>query len=359
MLITMVQAVQTLGLQVQTGVSDINILCPKCSGQHSSSRLTMNVNYEENVFRCPRCGFSGGVYAFIAFYKGWEVEDVEAHIRAGDLGTLDMPHGDDSDVAPVVRPLASLPQRHEVYTAMLQALNLTVAHRADLVARGLSNAQIDKIGFKSYPRFMDLTSIPQKLVAQGLDLRGVPGFGLNSAGAWSLAKFGDGGFLIPNRNGQGLILGFQIRFDHPTDQRGKYGYFSSKTMDGGTACGGWCCWAGDDIAHNDPANPFDVILIEGPLKAYIVNALSGHNVISVPGVAALKKVPSALQQMKPMGLRNLLVAYDMDSFKNPDVANHLQKLCDILDTLQISHKRLTWDANFNGLDDWIVQSGEF
>ena len=241
---------------------------------------------------------------------------------------------------------------------MLSMLELSEQHHDALIRRGLDDKAIEEIGFKSLPRFMSPTVIPSKLIARGFDLRGVPGFGIGKNNAWQISRQPDGGFLIPNRNGTGLIQGFQIRFDHPSDRIPKYGYLTSKGMQGGTKCGTWCCWVGEDLTKHDPTIPFDVILIEGPLKAYIVNHLTGHNIISVPGVNALKKVPSALQSMVEFGLHKVMIAYDMDSETNEDVARQLNRLREILDNLNIKHATMKWDAKYKGLDDWML-SPEF
>lgn len=97
-----------------------------------------------------------------------------------------------------------------------------------------------------------------------------------------------------------------------------------------------------NFATDPTPNPFDVILIEGPLKALIVNDITGCNVISVPGVSALKKVPAALQSMVQFGLREVLIAYDMDSDTNKDVRAQLERLREILDNINIKHRTMRW-----------------
>ena len=105
--------------------------------------------------------------------------------------------------------------------------------------------------------------------------------------------------------------------------------------------------------------PFDVLLIEGPLKAYIVNAVTGANLISVPGVNALKMVFHPLQEMIPLGLRTVLIAYDMDAETNPDVKKQLDRVRADLRTLSIPHQTLNWDHNYKGLDDYVTGCSGF
>ena len=42
------------------------IPCPCCDDKPKSRHL--NVNLRKDVFRCPRCGFSGGVFDLYAYY---------------------------------------------------------------------------------------------------------------------------------------------------------------------------------------------------------------------------------------------------------------------------------------------------
>lgn len=347
--------------------SECYVFCPLCSPQHNSSRRTLNLNFENNTYRCARCGtFAGGVYKFVSHYTGWPYKKVKYNIQRGMLNNYMPEHPDvqsddgletSGDVSKSV--IAPITQRNEVYNALLNALNLSSEHRSALKERGLTDEAIDRLGFKSLPKYIDPCIIPKKLMNAGYDLRGVPGFGINAKGEWSLAKMPDGGFLIPNRNGSAYIQGFQIRFDHPSDTIPKYGYFTSKKMQGGTKAGSWCCWAGEDLMfrlNNKVTDPFDVIIIEGPLKALIVHEVTKCNVISVPGVAALQNVPSALKAMIPLGLRKAYIAYDMDSKSNAQVAAQLRKLIGMLHDLKIPSTTMEWDPEYKGLDDWITSS---
>lgn len=340
-----------------TDVSSINCLCPKCKGLHTSKRQTLHIDYESNVFSCARCGYSGGVYDFVSFYTGWPKEEVQDRIKKGELKNYVPKDGevDDAETTAVGISIAPVKRRDEVYREMLGLMQLQEFHRQDLLARGLTNEQIDKIGFKSYIKYQDFSVIPKKLIARGFNLAGVPGFGLQANGEWAMAKLPDSGFLIPVKNGNDKIQGFQIRFNHKTNSIPKYGYFTSGKMVGGTKCSPWPCWVGEKLTDkNRQVKPFDVILIEGPLKAYIVNALTGANVIAVPGVNALGQIPNALQAMQQYGLNKVLVAYDMDSYDNPVVDAQLQKLFGILSNLSIPAERMVWDRNYKGLDDYLV-----
>lgn len=360
-------AVKALGLRYAGADSDLididasqaNMLCPNCAKDHESQRETLNLNFEEDVFSCKRCGFSGGVHQFITYYTGWESKDIAKNIRAGKLSgvNLDAAGNAQSDEAPKTSTtIAPIERRHQVYTAMLKNLELLPGHRDDLRRRGLSDEAIERIGFRSLSKYLDRNALPKKLITDGYDLRGIPGFGLENA-KWALAGQKDSGYLIPLRNGSGMIQGFQIRYDHPSASNGKYGYFSSqqKGLDDGVKSAVWSAWAGDDVSKSK--EPFDIIITEGPLKGYIVHERTGANVLAVPGVNSLSKLGPALKSFKGFGLRTVYIAYDMDLFDNQDVAKALCGLIEMIKELALPFKIMVWGDEQKGLDDWVVATG--
>jgi hypothetical protein len=358
-IISMADAVQALNITIDgvqpinTDVSNINVLCPNCSPNHTTKRKTLNIDFRQNVYGCPRCNFSGGVYNLVSYYTGWPLNTIKDHIRAGDLGNIKVDDEHRHVVAPSAEPtMASLERRNSVYNAMLDLMSLSETHKNDLLRRGISEEHIESNRFKSYPKYMDLSIIPKKLINNGYDLRGVPGFGLDENGAWAMVRLPDSGYLIPMRNGTGYIQGFQIRYDHPHDNIPKYSYFSSKRMEKGTGCEGWCSWSGMNV--REATTPFDVVVTEGPLKGFIVHELTNANVIAVPGVSVLKKLPPVLKELNQLGLRKVVIAYDMDALSKVEVSNQLARMREMLDDLELPHQTLMWDQNYKGLDDWLL-----
>lgn len=379
-IIRMSKAVELLGLRVDGGGSplvptdldEVNIMCPCCGKNHSSSRLTLHLDFVEDWFSCPRCNFHGRTYKLISHYTGWPYHEVEDRLRKGELKNYIPSEADgatsehEQEMAYLRGHMAPTAQRHAVYEAFLGELTLSQEHRDALKKRGLSDEAIDRIGFKTLSRFMQSDVIPQKLVARGLNLLNVPGFGFWD-NRWRLAGRPDTGFLIPSRNAGGLIEGFQIRYDHPSDTIPKYGPLTSTGKDFGTKTVPWVSCVGDDVyararelaslekaGKSKKWSPFDVVLIEGPLKAYIVNHITGASVIAVPGVSTLKMVPVALQALSSIGLRCVYIAYDMDSYTNEQVKKQLDRLKETLSKLNIKHYVLQWDKVRKGLDDYVT-----
>lgn len=376
-LISLAEAVRLLQLHVDlkegplvdTSRMAVDIMCPCCSPNHRTRRRTLNLDFRKDVFGCNRCDFKGGVYKFISYYTGWPYNEVAYRVKAGQLGKYEPVATVEEKTSEHTEVQASQKVKNETYSKMLKLLSLSEKHRNDLKKRGLSDQDIDRIGFKSLRRTVDSFGIASRLSTSGYKLEGVPGFCVAQNGKWTLAKVVDDGFLIPLRNAVGSIQGFQIRYDNPCDERNvpKYGYLSSKNYPGGTACRPWINWVGTDytdrvktltakkeqnnqVGHFDP---FDVVLIEGPLKAYIVNAITGVNVIAVPGVNALKDVPRTVKELQTIGLRKVYIAYDMDAETNEQVAKQLNRLRGMLDEVGCPHSTLQWDSRFKGLDDYI------
>ncbi len=89
---------------------------------------------------------------------------------------------------------------------ILKQLGLSAKHREQLHGRGLTDAQIDSIGFKSVDRYQEFNLIPISPNFPGMGDRGT----LTNSGP---------GILIPIWNIKGLIIGFQLARD---DREPKY-----------------------------------------------------------------------------------------------------------------------------------------
>lgn len=143
---------------------------------------------------------------------------------------------------------ASLQEIHQTYSLLLEMLSLTPAHRAHLRSekRGLSDGQIDSLGFKSTPPYFLCRSLTERLIKQGCKVEGVPGFYLHEGRYWTL-RFSSrtAGILIPAVGVDGLIRGMQILLDKPFKDKDappekagtKYIWFSSSGKNMGTTSG--------------------------------------------------------------------------------------------------------------------------
>ncbi len=267
--------------------------------------------------------------------------------------------------------------RHKTYSTFFSMLVLADTHRKNLLKRGFTEQQIEENGYKSTPVF-GYKKLTERLLAAGCTVEGVPGFYQDKDGEWTI-HFSNksSGFLVPVRNMDGLIVGAQIRLDHPYDGR-KYIWLSSTNFNMGTSSGSPVHLAGSPGEKT-------IFITEGPLKGDLAHALSGRIFGCVPGANQYANLPPFLREMKQMGTQSVYEAYDMDKLlktacrgdynekctqcenyrkdwkqkdiscekkcvKRQNIQRGCQKLTQICRELGLSVKTLTWDMDGDG--DW-------
>ena len=66
---SMLDIVGILGLPFpKHGESSYYIQCPCCDDTRDPRSKHLNINLKKNVYRCPRCGFNGGMFDLYAHY---------------------------------------------------------------------------------------------------------------------------------------------------------------------------------------------------------------------------------------------------------------------------------------------------
>lgn len=333
----MVDVIPLLGLPTPpAGKNSFNLPCPCCDDKPKGKHL--NINLRKDVFRCPRCGFSGGVLDLYAFYAKIPREKVLEELLDRKGQTLyprqpTLPEVEES-------PLTGVEERHATYTALLQSLTLASDHRENLLSRGLSPEEIHRLGYKTTP-VLGFSSLAKRLREKGLYLAGVPGF-YKSQGQWTL-KIPGRGILIPVRDVQGQIQGLQVRLDNV--ERRKFRWVSSAGLEEGCGAKTWVHLAGEP-------RPL-MLLTEGPMKADVIHFLTGQTVLAVAGVNSLSQLKPALEKLQAAGMEQIMTAFDMDYLVNPHVENGQENLAALLDQLKIPYGTYLWDPRYKGLDDYI------
>ena len=322
------------------GRSDYNIPCPCCD--YKPRKKHLNINLKKDVFRCPRCGFNGGVFDLYAYYTGIPRESVrEALIARLDVrGEMPRPKKKTEPPATPECPLTDIDARHATYEALLGQLSLASDHQENLLSRGLSLEMIQELGYKTTP-VIGMTAIAKHLQEAGYYLSGVPGF-YRKDGKWSFVSEGRG-ILIPVRDMKGRIQGLQIRRDNVT--RRKFRWVSSTNKPDGCGAEVWVHITGQPRST--------VLLTEGPLKADVVHALTGQTVVAVAGVNSLSKLEPVLQVLKGVGTKKIMTAFDMDFLKNPHVQNGYTNLTQLLAETGFQYGTYLWDPHYKGLDDYV------
>lgn len=324
-----------------SGHSSYYIPCPCCDSKPRDKHL--NINLRKEVFRCPKCGVSGGIFDLYALYTGIPREDVR-EAMAERLGLWEQSYRPKRRV--VVKevkesPVADIATRHKTYTALLEKLSLASDHKDNLLGRGLRKDEIIEIGYKTTP-VVGMTKISKELVQESCELSGVPGFYQTEADTWKFTV-NQRGILIPVRDDKGRIQGMQIRRDDV--KKRKFRWVSSTELKNGCKAEGWTHLAGS------PAKT--ILLTEGPMKADVIHALTGLTVLAVPGVNALTQLEIALKHLKEQGLQKIMTAFDMDMATNPHVRKGYQQLLLLLDGMGFQFGTYLWDGSYKGLDDYV------
>jgi hypothetical protein len=354
--------------------------CPFCG----ESRGKLNLNLKKNVFKCNRCGESGGMLALYGKIYGVDNQTACREIKDA-LGKNEQAPSYQVRKREIVPKEPEIPEsppapdavRHKTYSMFFSMLVLADTHRQNLLKRGFTDRQIEENGYKSTPVF-GFKKLTGKLLEAGCTVKGVPGFYQDKDGEWTI-HFSNksSGFLVPVRNVDGLVVGAQIRLDHPYDGR-KYIWLSSAGFFLGTSSGSPVHLAGSPGEKT-------VFITEGPLKGDLAHALSGRTFGCVPGANQYANLPPFLQAMKLMGTENVYEAYDMDKLlktvcrgdynekcvhcenyrkdwrgqaipcekkcvKRQNIQRGCRKLAEICWELELSAKALTWDTDEDG--DW-------
>ena len=337
--IRMTDVVSLLGLhQPPANRISCYVRCPCCDGERDKH---LNINFKKEVFRCAKCGVSGGIFDLYALFTGIDRDrvwrELAERLRLGGQARVRQK----SFQQPVETPIADISSRHRTYSALLSMLGLANAHRENLHNRGLSDRDLAQLGYKSMP-LANNSELVRRVLETGADPHGVPGFFRTKAGWWSFVHQRSG-ILIPVKDTQGLIQGLQLRLDN-TENR-KFRWISSVELTGGCGSPAWTHLAGK------PGRT--VVLTEGPMKADVIHALSGLTVLAVPGVNALQRLEETLTVLRGQGVREIKTAFDMDYITNCYVQSAYEKLMALLGRMGFRYGTYVWDPRYKGLDDFI------
>ena len=320
------------------------VSCPCCDDRYKKH---LNINLLKNVFRCPRCGVHGGVLDMYSLYTGTPRDQAYNTLKQilNDERRFQMP---EKRFPALIQPLEQCPvtdidTRHMTYSALLDKLSLAPDHLENLMRRGLDQATIDRLGYKTTP-VVGQAALVRRLHDDGVYLAGVPGFFIENDGKWTIScSRYNRGILIPIRDIKGRVQGLQLRLDNA--EKRKFRWISSAERKDGCKAEAWTHLAG-------PIRQ-EMILIEGPMKADIVNALTGQSLLAVPGVNSLEQLTAVLPVLRRYGVKKIMTAFDMDMIVNYNVQSGYKQVLRLLDKFGFIFGTYVWAPKFNGLDDNI------
>lgn len=329
--------------------------CPICGDR----RGKMNLNTEKDLWRCNYCGEGGGMLSLYA--KVYGVSNSDAYREICDALAVNG-FSPDYTVPEKTTPAeaeqsdaASVQEVHQTLSMLLSMLTLIPAHRAHLQSvRGLSDDEITRFGFKSTPPPFLCRSLTNRLVKAGCRVQGVPGFYVDDNGCWTV-KFHQrtSGIIIPIFGVDGLIHGAQIRLDHPLKDKDdppektgvKYLTLSSTGKRMGTTSGSPIHFVGDPCSRV-------VYVTEGCLKADVAHALMHRTFVATLGVNNTAKLDELFAFLHRNGTEEIIEAEDMDKYSNEMVEKGASKIYALAARHGMRCRRLTWNPNYKGIDDW-------
>ena len=238
-------------------------------------------------------------------------------------------------------PIVATPGlRDAVYSSILDALNLSPAHVANLLSRGLDEEAIVRNGYATMPRISVITSIIED-VARTHDITGVPGLTVEN-GRWRLAA-DRGELLIPVRDARWRIVALKRGTGDPDR---KYPWCSTSDAP-----------SGSPLHHAEPWNVelrTVIYISEGQLKADLIANFLRFTTIGLPGCHAPAGFATQLREDYPT-VRTVFVALDSDAATNRHVARAREHLESSLILGGYHVHRLEWDPREGkGLDDVLA-----
>ncbi|TWU39120.1 hypothetical protein Q31b_42030 [Novipirellula aureliae] len=341
--------------------------CPKCGG---TDRWNFTNLDDEGGAICNQCGKFGDGLAVLMWALGIGFPD--AVDRVGDY--LKIPpsekrssksskkaNGKSAIKKPELKPLPEevVSLRHRIYSRLAELCGLSDDHRSQLRERGLTDDEIDRIGYFTAD---NSSCIEMKIHAEYKDefediSRHVPGV---FPGRAIVIKSRDC-LMIPARNADGNIIAIETKPDDPS--KGKYKPYTSQYKDGGKI-GEFYPTPGTIVHFALPAkvdidSADTVRFTEGPLKADVAASLSGVRTIGVAGVGNWKH---AIDAIESSGSQRLLLAFDADHATNKDVAKSIAESYEYFsgDGSPIQSVAIeTWPADQGkGVDDALAAGAE-
>ena len=227
---------------------------------------------------------------------------------------------------------------------MLGHLSLREGHRAKLALRGLSDSEVDRLGYVSAPSHNEADAVAESL--SKYDLRGVPGF-YHQAGRFKLRDLGSG-IYIPVRDAERRIRGIQIRRDGEAAPR--YIWLSSNGKPEGSGPGAPAHFCRPEHIRVTG----EALLTEGALKSGVISFFLNCGVIGVAGVSTFADdFGERLREDFPE-LRRVTLCYDNDWAVKREVRKALFRLQGTLRRAGLRWSVRKFPDAFKGYDDYLA-----
>lgn len=344
-------------------------ICPKCKPRSSGKVLHFYARYVLNMDVLPSSKTERGKLSKeLCEFMGYE--SVEPHKAVQP--SIDKRKANRVSVAPDA-------QLHAVYSEMQNypLLQLTPAHRKELLKRGLTAEAIDRNGYCSMPEdfdnvapYIDLyekeggektrqkifakwrypakyiqigLAIAAALLSKGLELQGVPGF-FKFGQSW--CYWVNPGIMIPTRNIKGEIVVWQVRRKVVRRSDPKYITNHCGSLPGAVTDSVSRCHFPLGNAPMGPDVPF--VFTEGPLKGDVASCLMGTPAFfaAIPGITVIQDFLSHVEDYRAAGVQVAKNGLDMDKLTNPNVREGSEKLMKELQMRGMAVRQMYWGERY-------------
>lgn len=327
---------------------------------------SFNINTVKNIFHDWSIDLAGGPIKFYMEY--YNLNFVDATKKLAEEYQLGSFYGRISEKAKmrILKPKYEVKKLNlelidKVYRLFLSMITLSDEDKKFLIGRGLSDEEIEKQMFRSYPR--RTISFREKFEEAVIEKFGttdvlfeVPGFfkRKNEHFSYAYAK----GILFPSINWKNQVCGLQVR-------NVRYFWISSAN-----------CLAKDEKETFErdglsPGSPVSFIeskwtkkmcLTEGLFKSLAIVKKWKMSTFSIQGInnwrAFVKELPQIKEKYKD--LSGLVVFYDSDMARNLNVLNQALKLGEEISKIDLKVEYSVWkyDEKTKGIDDLIHSVNE-
>lgn len=352
---TTAEVLSLLGYTIDSYKSGVYIQCPFCR----SKNKPLHFELMTSKYRCNKNPEHYG--NILTFYR--EIEGCKDNKEAYKEILKRLNINDVSNTREVILPKTNkeiqqdLDKSNRVYQQLLAKSYLSKSNREDLLNRGFSDVDIQRVGYKTLPQ-RNGKEIYE--FTKSLDLKdpaGVPGFFLTKRDYWILYH-GKSGIMIPYLSFFGKVQAIQIRKDESVrefnpetgEKEHKFYYLSSRYKKCGTPARQVVHYAGQFL-KKDGGRTLQVsngilVYLEGAMKGDLFYSLTGQPAMCFPGVNCLEVLKQELPVLKEQGIHTLLNGYDMDFIYNINVLEASLKTEKLILDHGFNYQRLTWDTTY-------------
>jgi predicted RNA-binding Zn-ribbon protein involved in translation (DUF1610 family) len=316
------------------GHSEVAAKCPFCGDK--KYRLYLSREWNNPTFYCQHCGTGGNAVTLYA--RLYNTDTKSAYIALMENSSVAKSQSTQTFVTN--REIKPLPERHQIYLALLEMLSLSEKHWHNLRERGLSPKMIEHNMYRSMPQTETERNLIGRRLANEFNLTDMPGFFTKHC-EWRL--YGKPGILIPVCTKDNYIQGLQVRLDNVADK--KFRWLSTNNYENGTKINGYMHVVGD--VTNDT-----MYITEGPLKADVASYLAGGALfVGLTGVNATNQLADVIRSIQP---KRIVECLDMDKIANENVRKALGRIQNIAMPLCEEYKPFYWSEQWKGVDDYLL-----